>query len=56
MMVLVWQALCAALMPIKLRDVPKALERYLQHLGRCSDGVRVRRAAAFMQNLRQDSA
>jgi hypothetical protein len=54
-MTLVWQSLCAALLPISLREIPTALEHYLQHLGRCSDGGRERRAAVFLRNLQHDT-
>ncbi len=54
-MKLIWQSLCAALLPIRLRDIPTALDRYLQHLGRSSDGTRERRAAVFLRNLQQDT-
>ena len=50
-MTFVWRTLCAALLPIALRDVPRALARFLEHLARRSDGFRERRAAAFYRNL-----
>mgnify|MGYP001828757350 CR=1 FL=1 len=52
---LTWQALCAALLPISLEDIPRALERYLEHLGRSSDGARRRKAAVFLENLCSDT-
>jgi hypothetical protein len=54
-MTLVWRALCAALLPIPLRDVPSALERFLEHLSRRREGFRERRAAIFYRNLLSDS-
>jgi hypothetical protein len=46
-MTLLWQAIRAALLPISLRDIPRLLEGFLEHLGRRSDGTRERRAAVF---------
>lgn len=54
MFTLVWHSLCSALLPIRLRDIPTALERFLQHLARASDGTRERRAALFKQQLASD--
>jgi hypothetical protein len=53
-MTFVWRTLCAALLPIALRDVPRALLRFLQHLGRRREGFRERRAAIFYRNLQAD--
>jgi hypothetical protein len=50
-LVLAWQSLCAALLPLRLDEIPHALERFLAHLGRCHDGARERRAAAFKRTL-----
>jgi hypothetical protein len=50
-MTLVWRALCAALLPIALRDLPRALERFLAHLSRCGSRSRERRAVVFYRNL-----
>jgi len=50
-MFFVWRTLCAALLPIALRDVPRALERFLEHLSRRREGCRERRAAVFYRNL-----
>ena len=30
---LAWKALCAALLPIRLADLPEAIPRFLAHLG-----------------------
>jgi hypothetical protein len=54
-MTFVWHTLCAALLPIALRDVPRALECFLEHLGRRNEGFRERRAAIFYRNLQADS-
>ena len=54
-MTLVWQSLCAALLPLTLRDIPASLERYLEHLGRCRTGTRERRATVFRRNLQRDA-
>jgi hypothetical protein len=54
-MTFVWRTLCAALLPIALRDVPRALERFLEHLGRRNEGFRERRAAIFYRNLLAES-
>jgi len=54
-MTFVWRTLCAALLPIALRDVPCALERFLEHLSRRSSGRRERRAAIFYRNLLAES-
>jgi len=54
-MVLTWRALCAALLPISLRDIPRALDRFLQHLCRYAEGIRERRAARFYRNLQAES-
>lgn len=54
-MTLTWRALCAALLPIALRDIPRALDRFLQHLCRYAEGNRQRRAARFYQNLQEES-
>jgi hypothetical protein len=50
-LVLAWQSLCAALLPIRLDEIPHALARFLAHLGRSSDGARVRRVASFKRRF-----
>jgi len=47
----VWRTICAALIPIALREVPRALERFLLHLARQRTGYRERRVAAFYRSL-----
>ena len=47
MLVLAWQSLCAALLPIRLDEIPHALDRFLAHLGRSSDGARDATLFAF---------
>ena len=47
-MKLVWSALLAALLPLRLRDLPLVLDRYLQHLGRANERTRQRRIDAFL--------
>jgi len=54
-MTLVWQAMRAALLPVRLRDIPAALERFLANLGRRSAGPRMRRAALFYQHIQEES-
>ena len=50
-MVLVWQAVCAALIPIKLRQIPEALDLYLEHLGRSNKHSRGRQIPIFVEQL-----
>jgi len=50
-LVLAWQSLCAALLPIRLDEIPQALERFVAHLGRSNDATRERRAAAFKRRF-----
>jgi hypothetical protein len=52
-MTLVWQGIRAALLPISLRDIPRLLQRFLEHLGRRRDGPRERRAAVFHRHLQE---
>ena len=51
-MVFVWQAITAALLPIALRDVPARLAPFLAHLARDGTRCRERRAARFARRLR----
>lgn len=53
-MTFVWRAICAALLPIALADVPRALDRFLEHLSRQRAGFRERRAAVFYRNLQDE--
>lgn len=55
-MTFVWQALCAALLPVDLADIPRVLDRFLDHLERWSPGPRMRRADTFYRNLQADFA
>ena len=50
-MVLVWQAIRAALLPIDLRHLPYALNRYLQHLYRSRDRHRRRKIPLFFEEI-----
>jgi len=52
-MVFVWQALMAALLPISLRNVPLRLKQFLDHLQRSVDSPR--QAELFEQRLREES-
>ena len=54
-MTLVWRGICAALLPIALRDIPRALERFLEHLERDKPKCRERRAAVFYRTLREEA-
>ena len=54
-MILTWRALCAALLPIALREIPRALHRFLEHLRRHSEGNRERRAARFVRHLQAEA-
>jgi hypothetical protein len=44
--------------PIRIRSAPihQALEKFLAHLARWSNGKRERRAAVFYRNLQADAA
>lgn len=50
-MTFVWHSLIAALIPIALRDIPLALERFLQHLARSGRRLRERAADRFRRQL-----
>jgi len=50
-MVLVWQAIRAALLPIKLLHIPAVLDRYLSHLYRSRDRHRRRKILLFLDHL-----
>jgi hypothetical protein len=50
-MTFVWQTLMAALLPISLRDVPRLLARFLEHLARSATKCRERQVAAFVRHL-----
>jgi hypothetical protein len=52
-MTFVWQTLKAAFLPISLRDVPRLLGRFVEHLQRRSDGCRERHAALFNRHLHE---
>ena len=51
-MTFVWHSLIAALVPVTLRDVPQALERFLQHLARSGRKARERGADRFRRQIR----
>lgn len=55
-MTVVWQAICAALLPFELAGIKLVLERFLAYLARWSNGNRERRAAIFYRNLQADGA
>jgi len=50
-MVLVWQAVCAALIPIRLHQIPDALEGYLEHLNRSNKHSREKQIPVFVVQL-----
>ena len=54
-MTLVWRGLCAALLPIALREIPNALGRFLEHLARDHQRCRERRAATFYRGLQWET-
>lgn len=54
-MTLVWRGICAALLPLALRDMPSALGRFLEHLARDGQKCRERRAAAFYRKLQWEA-
>lgn len=55
-MVFVWQAIAAALLPVALRDVPARLGPFLAHLARDGTRCRERGAARFERGLRKKRA
>ena len=55
-MTFVWHSLIAALVPIALRDIPLALERFLQHLARSGAKARERGADRFRHQLKCSGA
>ncbi len=55
-MTFMWQAICAALFPVKLSNIKQALERFLAYLARWSNRKRERRAAVCLRNLQADAA
>jgi Transposase DDE domain len=50
-MVFVYQALCAALNPIALRDVPRAVGAYLEHLSRRNEQTRPKQIEQLLLEL-----
>jgi Transposase DDE domain len=50
-MVFVYQALCAALNPIALRDVPRAVSAYLEHLSRRNERTRPKQIERLLLEL-----
>jgi hypothetical protein len=50
-MTFVWHSLIAALVPIALRDIPLALERFLHHLARSGRKARERSVDRFRRQL-----
>jgi hypothetical protein len=50
-MVLVWQAVCASLIPIRLHQIPNALDGYLEHLERSNKHSRKKQIPAFVERL-----
>jgi hypothetical protein len=50
-MVFVHQALCAALNPIALRDVPRAVSAYVEHLSRRNEQTRPKQIERFLLEL-----
>jgi hypothetical protein len=52
---LMWQLLCAALLPIRVGDISDALERFIQYLGGYAGKSRERQIAAFTRTIREYS-
>ena len=50
-----WMILCAALLPIALKDIPKRLDRFLEHLQRGAKRRRLRSADTFLNLLAKTS-
>ena len=50
-MVFVWQAVCAALLPIRLSHIPTAIDGYLEHLARSNKHTRRRQIPTFVDQL-----
>jgi hypothetical protein len=50
-LVFVWMAVRSALIPFDLRDMPAALERYLEHLARSNKHTRHRQIPHFLFQL-----
>jgi len=50
-MVFVWQAVCASLIPVRLNQIPQALDRYLEHLSRSNKQSRKRQIPYFFEQL-----
>lgn len=48
-MTLTHQAICAALFPIALRDLPSAMATFLNHIGRRNERKRPKQIEAFLQ-------
>lgn len=55
-MAFMWQAICAALLPVDVADIQQALERFLAYLARWAHGKRERRARVFYRNLQANVA
>jgi hypothetical protein len=51
-MVLVYQTIRAALLPLSPRDLPRVLNAYLQHLARSNQKSRPKQIELFLQKLR----
>ena len=50
-MVFVWQAVCASLIPVKLNQIPNVLDRYLDHLERSNKHSRKRQIPNFIEQF-----
>lgn len=50
-MIFVYQALCAALNPIALRDVPRAVGAYLEHISRRNEQTRPKQIELLLLGL-----
>jgi hypothetical protein len=55
-MVLVYQALHAALLPIALPDLPRLLDGFLDHLGRRNEKTRPKQTELFLKEVRPEPA
>jgi len=52
-MVFVWLALCAAIIPLELERVPEMLGPFLEHLSRSKNASRTRQIPRFLNQLQQ---
>jgi hypothetical protein len=55
-MVLVYEAIHAALLPVALPDVPGVLEVFLEHIGRRNEKRRPKQTELFLKEVRPELA